>query len=199
MAGVLHFVGAAADRERTPLDAAQELMYRAWEATGRQRVELARRALAISPDCADAYALLAEETARSLTEARDLYAQGVAAGERVLGPVAFQEDAGHFWGILKTRPYMRARAALAQCLWELGEREADVQHYRDMLRLNPSDNQGIRYVLAARLLEMGRDADLARLLKDYEDDGLAAWAYTSALLAYRLQGEWLAGVAGTRA
>jgi hypothetical protein len=30
----------------------------------------------------------------------------VAAGERSLGPKAFEEDAGHFWGILETRPYM---------------------------------------------------------------------------------------------
>ena len=38
-------------------------------------------------------------------------------------------------------------------------------HWRDLLRLNPNDNQGIRYVLAARLLELGRDRELAVLLK----------------------------------
>ena len=88
---------------------AQEVMYQAWEASGRRRLELARQALAISPDCADAYVLLAEESARSLEEACRFYAQGVEAGERALGPEMFQEYTGHFWGVLETRPYMRAR------------------------------------------------------------------------------------------
>jgi len=50
-------------RELTPLERAQDLMYRAFDSTGEKRVTLARKALAISEDCADAYVLLAEETA----------------------------------------------------------------------------------------------------------------------------------------
>ena len=97
--------------EKTPLKGAQDIIYDAWEVTDpKRRVALARKALEISPDCADAYTLLAEETAGSLTEALNLYRQGVKAGERALGKEAFEEDVGHFWGILETRPYMRARA-----------------------------------------------------------------------------------------
>lgn len=107
----------------TPLEEAQDLMHEAWGSTGKRRLELARRALEISKECADAYVLLAEEVARSLQEAKDLYEQGVKAGERALGSQAFEEEAGHFWGILETRPYMRARAGLACCLWLLGERQ----------------------------------------------------------------------------
>jgi len=51
---------------------------------------------------------------------------------------------------------MRARAALAQCLWSLGKHEEAIGHYRELLRLNPSDNQGMRYLLAASLLELGK-------------------------------------------
>jgi tetratricopeptide (TPR) repeat protein len=174
---------------RTPVEEAQDLMYEAWDARGAQRVALARKALEISPDCADAYVLLAEETARSLEQARDLYAQGVAAGERALGEQMFKEDAGHFWGILETRPYMRARAGLAQCWWLLGEREAAAAHYQEMLRLNPNDNQGVRDVLANCLLELGRDVELGKLLKDYKEDGSATWLYTWALWAYRQEGD----------
>jgi tetratricopeptide (TPR) repeat protein len=170
-----------------PLDRAQELMYDAWEATGARRVKLARQALEISPDCADAYVLLAEE-ARSLPEAKQLFEQGVGAGERALGPHKFEEDLGHFWGMIETRPYMRARAGLASCLWQLGERRAAIDHYTDMLRLNPGDNQGIRYVLANCLLREGNDAALARLLDQYKDDAMAEWLYTRALLAFRREG-----------
>ena len=61
----------------------------------------------------------------------------------------FKQYAGHFWGFLETRPYMRARAGLAGTLLKLGDIDGAVGHYRDMLKLNPNDNQGIRYVLAA--------------------------------------------------
>lgn len=173
----------------TPLEKAQDLMHEAWEADGAQRARLARRALKVCPDCADAYVLLAEETARTVEEARDLFAQGVAAGERALGAEFFENEAGNFWAVLESRPYMRAREGLAGCLWRLGEREGAVEHYGDMLRLNPNDNQGIRYILLGSLLEMGRDDQAGDLLRQYEDDGTAAWLYDYSLWAFRREGD----------
>jgi hypothetical protein len=140
------------------------------------------------PDCADAYVLLAEN-ARTRKEARRNDEQGVAAAERALGPAAFERDAGHFWGILETRPYMRARLGLAHALWTAGRREDAVGHLRDLLRLNPGDNQGVRSTLAGFLLALDRDADLAPLLGQYPDEASAAWAYTKALLAFRQGGD----------
>jgi tetratricopeptide (TPR) repeat protein len=165
-------------------------MYEAWErTTSRSRVALARKALAISPLCADAYVLLAEEAARSAEEARDLYARGVEAGELALGPEGFAEYDGHFWGFLETRPYMRARAGLALTLLKLGDEEGAMGHFREMLRLNPGDNQGIRYLLAGCLLRRGEDAALQELLASYEGEGTAFWLYTETLLAFREGGE----------
>jgi tetratricopeptide (TPR) repeat protein len=188
MQDLLNSGGLPATPKLTALEQAQDLMYQAWETSGKQRVELARRALEVSPDCADGYVLLAEETARTLQEAKDLYEQAVKAGERALGPRAFKKDVGHFWGILETRPYMRARAGLAQCLWMLGERQQAIEHYTDMLRLNPNDNQGIRYKLASCLLEEDYDEALGRLLNQYKDDASAAWLYTRALWIFRRDG-----------
>ncbi len=182
--------GGRGSAGRRPLDEAQQLMYEAWESPSRERrVGLATQALAISPDCADAYVILAQEGASSLAEATELYRKAVEAGERALGKRAFKDDVGHFWGLLETRPYMRARAGLAQCLWEAGQRDEAIAHHRDLLRLNPRDNQGIRYVLAACLLDTGRDAELASLLEQHADDAGAAWAFTRALLAFRIGGD----------
>jgi len=176
--------------EKTPLKEAQDIIYDAWEVNDpKRRVALARKALEISPDCADAYALLAEETASSLTEALNLYRQGVEAGERALGREAFEEDVGHFWGILETRPYMRARAGLAECLWASGKHDEAIQHYKDMLRLNPNDNQGIRDLLMPRLIEMGRDKEAEALFEEYLDDGMASRIYSRALLDFRKTGD----------
>ncbi|MBV8076943.1 MAG: tetratricopeptide repeat protein [Planctomycetaceae bacterium] len=182
-------LGIAGPAEDTPLSRAQDLIYKAFEARdGRERAELARRALAISPDCADAYVLLAEE-APSRKEALELYHKGVAAGERALGPEAFAQDVGDFWAILETRPYMRAKLGLAEALWATGHRDEAVAQLQDMLRLNPNDNQGARYTLASWLLLADRDDDLERLLARYPDEGSATWAYTRALLAFRRGGD----------
>ena len=176
--------------EETPLRKAQDMMYDAWEVTNpKQRIALARKALEISPDCADAYVLLAEETTSSLSEALNLYRQGVEAGERALGKEAFEEDVGDFWGILETRPYMRARAGLAECLWAAGNHDESIQHYKDMLRLNPNDNQGIRDLLMPRLIQVGRDEDAEVLFKEYHDDGMASWAYARVLLDFQKMGD----------
>ena len=171
------------------LDMAQQLVHQAWETPSpRRRVELAQQAIAISADCADAYLLLAEFTG-NLAEARDLHQKAMLAGERALGQRAFAEDVGHFWGLLETRPYMRARAGLASCLWHLGDLRGAIEHYQAMLRLNPNDNQGLRYVLVGCLLATDQDEAAERLLAQYEDEGAAAWVYSAALLAYRKHGD----------
>jgi hypothetical protein len=66
------FLAAIAGRRGDDTTAkAQDVIYEAWErATSRSRIALARNALGISPLCADAYVLLAEE-ARPIEEARD--------------------------------------------------------------------------------------------------------------------------------
>jgi len=173
----------------TPLGKAQALMYQAFEEPEEERrIQLAKDALAISPDCADAYVLLAEHSP-SRKDTLRLYEQGLAAGERALGAEAFEQDVGHFWGVLETRPYMRARLGLALSLWTAGRRDEAVKHLQDMLRLNPGDNQGVRYTLAGFLLFLDRDDDLAQFLQQYADEASAAWAYTKALLAFRQQGD----------
>src|SRR5690349_14161105 len=59
---------------QTPVEQAQDIMYNAWDASSRtQRIKLAKQALTISEDCADAYVLLAETSAETLEGAMQLY------------------------------------------------------------------------------------------------------------------------------
>ncbi len=113
--------------------------------------------------------------------------------ERALGPEAFEEGVEQFWGILETHPDIRPRAGVAQCLWQLGQREEPVKHYQELLRLNPNDNQGIRYLLAAGLFELdtpclGREGELNELLKRYGEDGSPLWLYLQTLAKFRQEG-----------
>jgi len=110
---------AVAGRERTALERAQEVAYDAMEAEGRLQSKRARQALALSPDCADAWGVLAG-AASTPEAARERYELAVAAGVRAIGPERFKELTGEFWGHLDTRPYMRARLGLAQTLRSLG-------------------------------------------------------------------------------
>lgn len=170
----------------TALEDAQDLMYGAWEETdSRERISLAEVALEISADCADAFTLLGNEKAVSPAESRAYYEEGVRAGMRALGEKMFDENAGMFWGILETRPYMRARRELAICLWELGEREAAVAHFQELLRLNPDDALGCRYFLFILLTELGDDSVIARLIAAYPDDRSTEWLYDKALWLIR--------------
>jgi tetratricopeptide (TPR) repeat protein len=176
------------NRELTPEEQAQDKMYEAWGAEGDERVKLAREALDISPDCADVYVLLAEEMAETNEEARDFFQKGVEAGERALGKEFFEENLEHFWGIIEARPYMRARAGLAEALESLGELNQAADHCRELLRLNPNDNQGNRYTFARCLLNMGADEELGNLFDQYGDDATAAWLYNRALWLFRKEG-----------
>ncbi|MCB9852529.1 MAG: tetratricopeptide repeat protein [Phycisphaerales bacterium] len=173
---------------QSALDHAQEVVYEAWDASGRRRRNLARKALEICDDCADAYVILADEAARP-AEAIDFYRQGVEAAERTLGAACFEENAGEFWGLIETRPYMRARFGLAQCLWADDRRAEAVEHYEALLRLNPNDNQGIRHILAACLLAMNDGERLTELFKRHENEVTAEWQYIRALWMFRQEGD----------
>ena len=181
----------------TPLEKAQGMAYRALESRGRRRTQLARKALELSGDCADAYGILAEEIG-DVAQALELYAQGVAAGERAIGPRMFAESVGHFWERITTRPYMRARFGLGQCLEDLGRRDEAMGHYRELLNLNPNDNQGVRYSLLRALFIAGLDGEARALLERFGDEPTAIWLYGRALSTFRREGDSAAARASLR-
>jgi len=175
---------------RDSSEAAQELVYKAFDAEdSAERVRLAREALKLSENCTDAYVILGEES-DDLGEAIAYYRKGVEAGERLLGKDFFEENAGHFWGIFETRPYMRARFNLADALWHNNQRKESLDHLRELLRLNPNDNQGVRYTLTSRLLELRHYEELKDLIENkYPESFTADWLYTKALMYFELEGD----------
>jgi tetratricopeptide (TPR) repeat protein len=183
--------GSQKSPQDAALDRAQGLMYDAWEETNRKRrVAIAHQALQISPNCADAYNLLADDEAKNPQEALRLYEMGIQAGRRALGEKFLQDprNLGAYWGLLETRPFMRAMAGYAHTVWALERNEEAEKTFREILRLNHSDNQGVRYPLLALLMGEGREHDVEALLGEYEGDWSPEWAYTIALLSFRKLG-----------
>lgn len=184
---------------------AQDIAWDAWDAPDTaRRIELAKKALKVSPLCADGYVILADSAKAGSDEQLELWRRGVAVGEEALGSALFEEMAGHFWGILETRPYMRARVGLAVALWRRGARDdaarndaarneatrnEAISHLQAVLALNPDDNQGARYLLAGWLAQAERGDELEALLAAYADEYSAFWGWTKALAAFRKAGD----------
>ena len=182
----------------TPKEKAQELIDTAFESNDpKKQVAIARKALKIDPDNVDALVILAEHDSSNVFQAISGYRKAVAAGERNLGDDFFREHEGHFWAIHETRPYMRALEELAGILRSVSMQQGGLVKveeealaiYQKMLRLNPGDNQGIRYKLLYVLLEQGKDKDAESLYDEYSDDHSAWWIYGRALLDFRKYGD----------
>jgi SEC-C motif len=155
-------------KPKTNKERAQQLVYDAMEVTGQHRDKLAQEALTLDPKCVDAYVILAEN-ADTDEEAMMLSKKGMEIGEKELGKAYFKANKGHFWGLLETRPYMRAKAVYADAVHQLGYTMVTIRQYEQLLELNPNDNQGIRYKLFGAYLEEGKFEAGEVLLKEYEE------------------------------
>ena len=174
---------------RTASEKAQELAYDAMEADDpNAAVKLAMRAVELDRRCVDALVMLAHAGSDSPNELIENIEKAVWMGERALGEEFFEENRGHFWGIIKTRPYMRARQELADLLRDAGRTDDAIAHYEAMLDLNPDDNQGIRDLLLACYLIQGDLDGTRRLFDENEDDGSATFQW-SRILERHLAGD----------
>ena len=147
---------------------ARNLIYDALQSDGKQRYKFAEEALNLNPNCVDAYVILAEKT-KSLEEAILLFEKGLQAGEQDLGKDFFKENKGYFWGLVETRPFMRAKLHYAEALSHLGKIDQAARQYEELLELNPMDNQGVRYSLFVAYMDLGDLAKAQAILEQYEE------------------------------
>jgi tetratricopeptide (TPR) repeat protein len=168
---------------------AAELVEAAWETDDEAGLDLAVEALRAFPNCADAYTFLGVNAGESFEIALPMLTMAVTAGFEDLGQAMFEEHAGEFWAVEETRPFMRALAELARVNREAGALDVALAHYAELLRLNPNDDQGMRFEYLALCLQMGLDEEVEALLTAYEDDRGAAFSYGRALHAFRTEGD----------
>ncbi|NKI27558.1 tetratricopeptide repeat protein [Arenibacter sp. 6A1] len=165
----------------------QDLVFDAYETTLPKGKKLVKEALELDPDNAEAFIYLAS-IEKDITKVIPQYEKAIKAAEKSLGKKFFKENKGVFWGMVETRPYMRAKAGLADCYFAQKEFDKAIDIYEEMLALNPRDNQGIRYLLSSLLL--GK-TDLTRyelFIKSQDTDGSAVWTYNNALYSFKKLG-----------
>jgi tetratricopeptide (TPR) repeat protein len=162
---------ALAAKSNEPPDRAQDLFYEAMEAPSEaEELKLLEKALKLDPGNVDVLlALLRYETFSPAEEIQFLQ-NLVQLAEMRLGPKAFKELAGAFWGFHETRPYMRARERLAEALRHAGRHDEAIAEWNAMLELNPGDNQGVRYLLLPALLTLNRLEAARKLFEQYPGD-----------------------------
>ncbi|EGR47373.1 uncharacterized protein TRIREDRAFT_122500 [Trichoderma reesei QM6a] len=91
----------------------------------------------------------------------------------------FEEHVGRFWRIVETRDYMRARYNYVDTmLMSYGTANSPVdlaetclRHLLDMLRLSRSDSLGVRDLVPALYIRLGRDQDAYDFVKWYATAG----------------------------
>lgn len=175
-----------------PKDKAEEIIYKAHEAKSKaQQNKLAKEALEIYPNCSDAYLLLAENETRNLETRCQLLRKAVEAGRKDLGEKEFNEMKGHFWGFVETRPFMRAMQALSDCLFFMNNDNEAISLAKEMLELNPGDNQGMRYKLLLMYGTTKKYIEMEELLnhKEYHDEAGVEWAYGRVLISFIKHGD----------
>jgi tetratricopeptide (TPR) repeat protein len=166
------------DAEADKKDEAQQIAFDAMEAeTEAEARKLAKRALRLDPDCVDALVLMNDLDAPTPKACIEGLKKAVEVGERTLGAKFIRENKGHFWLLLETRPWMRALDRLANELKEAGLNLDAIGIYERMLELNPNDNQGVRDPLLGLYLTVGNLKGASKLLKKYEEDALANFAW----------------------
>lgn len=169
----------------TDLERAQDLVYEAWELPAPERSERALRALVLSPRCADAYLLLADG-APSARERLQLCRQAIVAARAAMGD---SFEAGEdLWKRLSNRPYLRARSAYARALWDQSELEAAAQEIHELMKLNPGDNLGLRYLLLPLLIQLGQKSEAEALLRHWSGEPSPEWDFNRALISYWRRG-----------
>lgn len=140
-----------------------------------------RKVLELDPRNTDALVHLGH-TYESAEKRHELYSRAAKSFTDVNGPKYFKENKGHFWGILETRPYMRAVHSLAQTEEELDYLESAADNYRHLLDICPNDNMGVRHLLLPLLVFLEEYDEARGLLKKYKPDHDAQLLFSQLLL-----------------
>lgn len=151
-----------------------DLLDRAYCAeTIEEQRRLAKKALKINPENLDAEVFLATLEDSPIKTIRKLENLRKNTEKKLEEEGFFDEDCiGAFWGMVETRPYMRLLSCIITALKDLGRYTDAIEECEKVIKLNESDNMGVRYDLCGMYCQMERFDDLEKLIDKYGEDSI---------------------------
>lgn len=187
--GVRSYRELVAEYEDDPIEVAQALAFRAMDSEFQEdAIDLARRALALDPDCIDAQTCLVLAETDKIDEAIDQLRGILAAAEARLREAFIAAQAGHFLSSLRIRPHARTCLELVRLLLEEQRQQEAIDVCRNAVQLNPQDTDDLREVLLGLLLATGDVAGAQELIGAHPHDTGAVFLY-GRVLARLLAGD----------
>ncbi len=174
--------------KKSKKEKSDDLMFEAYESEPSKGVKLAKEALEIYPQNIRALIYLADKK-QTPREAIGLYKKALKIAETEFGQDFFEKNKGHFWGLHETRPYMTAKLNVAECWYAMDNIDQAIKDFRELLELNPNDNQGVRYLLSSLLLENRNYSEFHTLYKQYPDEASTFWYFNYALFLFITEGD----------
>jgi len=142
----------------------------------RKAKKIFEKARKLNPDNADAYnglGFLYLWLTEDLAKAEKMYKLAVTKGAKQLGHKSVYEVykceqcKESMWKVTETRPLMRALEGLGWAYYKQGKLKDAFKNFDMMLKLNPSDNQGARYMIGIILLQVGMIAEAIKFYKKF--------------------------------
>jgi tetratricopeptide (TPR) repeat protein len=124
-----------------------------------------RKAIEQDDDCSIARIELADTDYQSgrWNECRRGYQEIIEREER-----RWRGESPEWWNDPETRPYLRALYGHAMTEWQQGHFSQTAADLQQLLSLNPTDNQGVRFVIPLVHLLEEQDKEALRSLEEYE-------------------------------
>jgi tetratricopeptide (TPR) repeat protein len=144
-----------------------------WSGDRRGAVKLFRRAIELDPQHADAHNHLGIVSleARKLKAAEQHFRAAIDGGQRHIE----HDGSKVHWGLIENRPYLRGLANLALVLVEQKKWAEALAIHKQLLELDPGDNQGVRYLIGPECLRVGDNAGAIKAFENslHEEVGCA--------------------------
>jgi len=151
-------------------------------------LKYARKAFQMDKDLLDAQVLIAELTSESSEDLKKKYEKIIEHTESHLkkSDVLIDENIGHFWGILETRPYMRVRHSYIELLISQGKFKKAIKECEELLVLSEGDNLGIRYKLISLYACFEDEKNVISLHEKFDSESSSQMLLAIIALYYKL-------------
>jgi tetratricopeptide (TPR) repeat protein len=172
---------------KSKIELSDDLLLEAYESEPTEGIRLVDEALKLNPENVKALNYLAE-TSEKIEDANILYKRAMDIATKQLGEAYFEKNKGHFWVLSETRPYMTAKFNYAINLFIMNNVKESIKEFEELLKLNPNDNQGVRYKLSGVLLQSSKFDLFYKLYRQFESDSSIHWLYNYALFVFLTEG-----------